>query len=230
MDARSLEGALGASFEDRAVLALALVHRSFLNENPGAFPESNERLEFLGDAFLGLVVAEELFARHPGKPEGELTAMRSALVCGEALARIARSLDLGGHLLMGRGEEASGGRDRPSNLAAAFEAVTGALLVDQGYHAARSFVIRVMADEMSLEEAPRSPKSLLQEMVQCRGAGSPSYRVVETKGADHDPEFTSEVEVSGKVVGRGTGRRKSLAETEAAREALKFLECGGDTA
>lgn len=219
-----IEKALSLSFKEKDLLQLALIHRSFLNENPGAFSESNERLEFLGDALLGLVVAQELFRRHPEKPEGELTTLRSALVRGDTLARIANSLELGEHLLMGRGEEASGGRERQSNLACAFEALLGAVFIDQGYEAARDFVLRVMADEISsVETVPKSAKSVLQELVQRRGVGSPSYRVVEVGGEDHAREFTSEVTVSGEVVGRGKGRRKSEAEAEAAGQALKAL-------
>ncbi len=219
-----IEKALSLSFKDKDLLRLSLIHRSFLNENPGAFSESNERLEFLGDALVGLVVAQELFRRHPEKPEGELTTLRSALVRGDTLARIADSLELGEHLLMGRGEEASGGRERQSNLACAFEALLGAVFVDQGYEAARDFVLRVMADEIpSVESVPKSTKSVLQERVQRRGVGSPSYRVVEMSGEDHAREFTSEVTVSGEVVGRGRGRRKSEAEAEAASQALKAL-------
>ena len=222
--AHPLEEALGLSFEDKDLLDLVLVHRSFLTENPGVFPESNERLEFLGDALLGLVIAEELFQSHSDKPEGELTALRSALVRGETLARVAASLDLGKHLHMGYGEEASGGRGRPSNLATVFEALLGAVLLDRGYQAAPDFTLRLMAGELSsVDTVGRSPKTMLQELVQRKGVGSPSYRIVETKGEDHAREFTSEVVVSGEVIGRGRGHRKSQAEAEAAKEALKAL-------
>ena len=222
----SLEESLGVFFKERSLLRLAFVHSSYLNENPGQFPQSNERLEFLGDALIGLATAEELYRRYPDRPEGELTAQRSALVQRETLARIAQSLDLGNQLLMGLGEEASGGRERPSNLEATFEALVGALFLDQGYQAARTFVLQALADELleaDQRDPPKNPKSLLQELVQGDGGDAPSYRIVEVTGEDHARQFTAEAVVSGNVVGRGTGPRKSNAEQEAARNALKAL-------
>jgi len=217
---------LGVSFEDTSALELALVHSSYLNENPGVYPESNERLEFLGDALISVAVAHDLYRRFPDSPEGELTAMRSALVRGESLAKVAALLDLGSYLLMGTGEEAGGGGKRPSNLAAAFEALVGALLGDRGYDVARTFVLRVLSDELAAvsdSRAPSNPKSRLQELVQHGGVASPLYVVVEVSGQDHARQFTVEVSVSGQVKGRGTGPRKSIAEQEAAAEALKAL-------
>ncbi|MFQ5874820.1 MAG: ribonuclease III [Dehalococcoidia bacterium] len=225
----SLEERLGVSLRDRELLRLAFVHSSYLNENPGLLQESNERLEFLGDALLGLAVAHELYQRYPDRPEGELTALRSALVQGETLARIADSLHLGEYLLMGRGEEAGGGRERQSNLAATFEALVGAVFQDQGFEAARAFVLRVLSKELSTigrRSVPKNPKSALQELVQGKGIASPSYRIVEVTGKDHARRFTAEVLVEGKVMGRGTGRRKSLAEQDAAQEALRAMREG----
>lgn len=222
----SFEEALGVRFDDRALLELAFVHSSYLNENPDAFDESNQRLEFLGDALLGLVVAEELYDRFPDRPEGQLTALRSALVSGETLARLGASLGLGELLLMGRGEEASGGRERPSNLAAALEALVGALFLDQGYGAARDFAVGLLDAEIQVvaeQGAPQSRKSLLQELVQSKGMSSPAYRIVDATGQDHARQFTAEVLVAGEVAGRGTGRRKSQAEQEAAAEALQAM-------
>lgn len=222
----SLEKRLGVSFRRRDLLRLALVHRSYLNENVDALPESNERLEFLGDALIGLVVASELYLRYSHRHEGELTAMRSALVQGETLAHVAEGLDLGQCLSMGKGEEAGGGRDRPSNLAATFEALVGALFIDQGYQIASEFVIRILAQDLSTVgqgDVLKAPKSLLQELVQGRGMAIPTYRIVEEIGKDHARQFTAEVEVSGEVLGVGIGPRKSLAEREAAREALKVF-------
>lgn len=222
----SLEESLGVSFEDRDLLRLAFIHSSYLNENPGEFPESNERLEFLGDAFIGLVIARELYERFQDKPEGELTDLRSALVRGDTLARIADRLHLGQFLLMGRGEEASGGRERPSNLSAALESLVGALFLDQGYQTACAFTLEALAQELSAigqSQAPRSPKSLLQELVQSRGMAPPSYRIVDAMGEDHARQFTAEALVSGEAMGRGTGPRKAQAEQEAARQALKAL-------
>ena len=222
----SLDEWLGVSVNDPSLLELAFVHSSYLNENPGESPESNERLEFLGDALIDLVVGHELYRRFPDKQEGELTALRSAMVRDDTLARIAESMRLGDRLLLGRGEDADGGRKRPSNLAGAFEALVGALFVDQGFEEARSFVVGVMSNELSAlahGEPPKDSKSLLQELVQAEGGAAPSYRIVEVTGDDHARSFTAEVVVSGKVLGRGTGRRKSLAEFEAATEALVSL-------
>ena len=222
----SLEESLGVSFQDLDLLRLALVHSSYLNENPDEFSDSNERLEFLGDALIGLVIAHQLYQSFPDYAEGELTALRSALVRGETLAGTANSLDLGRYLLMGRGEEANGGRDRPSNLASSFEALVGALYLDQGYEPVQTFVLRVMSQELSdigRQKLPKSSKSLLQEIVQGRGAASPAYRIVEVVGKRQAPRFTVEVTVSGRVMGRGTGQRKSQAEEKAAQEALKAL-------
>ena len=163
---RRLKESFRVELKDESLLRLALVHSSYLNENPGEFDESNERLEFLGDAVIGLVVAEELYRRRPGEPEGGLTAQRAALVSGQTLARVARSLDLGPQILMGRGEAESGGRDRDSNLADALEAVTGAVFQDQGYEAARGFLLKAMAGELTSSSLPgreTNPKSALQE-------------------------------------------------------------------
>ena len=226
---RSLEKRLGVAFGDRELLAAALVHSSFHNENRGAVERSNERLEFLGDALLGAMVAEELYRRHRDWSEGELTGARAALVSGESLAQVGSELDLGGHLLLGRGEEGSGGRERPTNLAAAMEAVVGAVFLDQGYEAAREAVLRLLSGPLSTVDRgdlPANPKAKLQEIVQARGLGPPTYPVVEATGLDHARTFKVDVIVDGRVMGRGAGRRKALAEEEAARAALKALGPG----
>ena len=224
--ARRMKESFGVEFRDGGLLRLALLHSSYLNESPGDFGESNERLEFLGDAVIGLVVTEELYRRWPDEPEGGLTALRASLVRGQTLARVARSLDLGPHILMGRGEAESGGRDRDSNLANALEAVTGAVFQDQGYELARDFVLKAMAEELaSLPMAGRetNAKSALQELVQSMDGSLPVYRMVEASGADHARTFDVEVLVSGRPVGRGTGPRKSEAEQAAARQAIQAL-------
>ena len=222
----SLEEGLGVKFRNPDLLRIALVHSSYLNENPETSPESNERMEFLGDALIGLVIADRLYQMFPESAEGELTTLRSQLVRGETLARTGNSLGLGQYLLMGVGEESGGGRHRPSNLAGAFEAVAGALLLDEGYEAAGAFVLRALSQELAAAGRARpqqNPKSLLQELVQGTGADPPYYRIVELAGADHTRRFTAEVVVSGEVMGRGAGPRKSLAEQEAAKEALKAV-------
>ncbi len=224
-----LERALGVQFRDTGLLRLGLVHSSYLNENPGEYPESNERLEFLGDAVLGMVVAEELYGANPDWPEGRLTQARAALVQEATLAEVARGIGLGDMLRMGRGEEAGGGRERPSNLSAGLEAVIGAVFLDQGYEVAREVVLKVLGDGLaSLGEPEMSanPKSALQEAVQAEGLPSPTYRIVHEEGADHDRLFVAEVTVGDEVAGRGEGKRKSLAEQAAAVEALRGLGGG----
>lgn len=173
-----LEARLGLAFRDRRLLEQALVHPSYLNENPGFPLGSNERLEFLGDAVIGLVVGLELFQRQPHLSEGELTKLRSYLVRGETLARVAGGLKLGLYLALGRGEEATGGRRRRSNLAAALEALVGAIFLDQGYEVARGFVLRAMDGEIAevlREGVPQDAKSRLQEVLQRMGNPPPHY-------------------------------------------------------
>ena len=187
-----MKESLGVELKDESLLRLALVHSSYLNENPGEFDESNERLEFLGDAVIGLVVAEALYRRRPDEPEGRLTAMRALLVRGETLARVARSLDLGPQILMGRGEAESGGRERDSNLANALEAVTGAILQDQGYEVARGFLLKAMAEELassSMAGHDTNPKSALQELVQSMDGSLPVYRIVAASGLGPRPHL-----------------------------------------
>ena len=221
-----LEHRFGVTFVNPGLLRQALVHASYINENPDDVTESNQRLEFLGDAMIGLAVASDLFERYPGSPEGELTPLRAALVKGSTLARVARSLDLGNLLLLGRGEAESGGHARESNLADAFEAVVGAVFEDRGYGMAERFVLDAMADEFESSVSPdfqSNPKSILQELVQCRDGSLPVYRVTAVTGAEHARVFAIEVLVSGELAGRGIGRRKTEAEQAAARDALKTL-------
>lgn len=222
--ARPLQEALGVRFRDEGLLRLALTHSSYLNENPGEFPESNERLEFLGDAVISLAAAEELYAANPHWSEGTLTQARAALVQEAALAEAARRLDLGRWFRMGKGEDAGGGRGRPSNLSAGLEALVGAVFLDGGYDAAKNVVLRVLADSLSSLDQPRipaNPKSLLLEAAQANGLLPPIYRIVEEGGAAHAPMFVAEVSVGGKVAGVGRGRRKALAEQAAAKNALE---------
>ncbi len=222
----SLERELGVAFSDKRLLRLALTHSSFANENPGAPPQSNERLEFLGDAVIGLVVARELYEMRPGWSEGELTQARTSLVRGAALAALARRLRLGDYLCLGKGEEEGGGRRRDSNLAGALEAVAGALFLDQGYDAVRLFVAAQMGGDLAeagTAGLAKSPKSTLQEAVQSRGLAPPAYEVVRVSGKDHAREFTADVLVDGMVAGRGSGTRKGWAEQAAAAAALKAM-------
>lgn len=220
----ALEGLLGHRFRDRSLLEQAFIHDSYLHENPQAVKASNERLEFLGDAWLDYVVAEELFRRFPEAREGELTKMRAVAVQTAALADVARELKLAEHLSLGRGEDRTGGRNRASNLAALFEAVVGALLVDGGEKAARKFILRSLKDHLQKGPAGSTDfKSALQEYCQARRWESPFYRVVSADGPAHSRHFTVDVVVQGEVRGRGQGSNRREAEKAAARKALEWL-------
>ncbi len=217
-----LQRALGIKFNDPTILEQALVHGSYLNENPGTPLASNERLEFLGDAVLGLVISERLYQDFPFD-EGEMTRLRSYLVRQDTLAGLASDIGLGKYLYLGRGEEASGGRQKPANLARALEAVIAAIFLDRGIEAARDFIPVLFKKELARvasQEIGSDYKSRLQELIQSRGEKAPSYHVIEAAGPEHDKTFTVEVRVGNTVLGRGTGKSKKLAESEAARAAL----------
>jgi ribonuclease-3 len=225
-DLDDLQATLGVAFEDPSLLQQSLVHRSYLSENPHFALNSNERLEFLGDAVLGFVVAEEIYHRFPSLSEGEMTKLRSALVRGETLGRVALSLNLGEYLYLGRGEEENGGRQRSRNLGRALEAVIGAVLVDQGMDAARSFILRILGGklERAIEDKLRADdKSRLQQITQSEKKVTPVYRTIEEVGPDHAKVFTVEVLAGDSILGKGSGRSKQAAEMEAARDALKSL-------
>jgi ribonuclease-3 len=230
-DIKELQKALGIKFNNIELLRQALVHSSYINENPALFAGHNERLELLGDAVLGLIVAEELYRSSPDLTEGEMTRLRAALVNRDALARVAQSVNLGDFLCLGKGEEASGGRSKPTNLAGALEAVIGAAYLDRGLSKARNVTMTLLTDEWSKLNkrgvaAGADFKSRLQELAQSRFQQAPSYRLVSSAGPPHDPVFTVDVYISGRVVATGTGRSKKLAETAAAREALEQLGGG----
>lgn len=225
-DLAALEQTLGISFNDLSFLEQALVHRSYINENPGLAPVSNERLEFLGDAVLGLVIAEKLYLEHPQCSEGEMTKLRSALVRRDTLARIARTISLVNYLYLGKGEEASGGRYKLANLAGALEAVIAAVFLDQGPATARDFILKLLSKELQKvvsHGVETEYKSQLQELIQSRQQITPTYQLAEAVGPAHDREFTVEVKVGDTVLGRGSGKSKKAAETEAARLALERL-------
>ncbi len=213
---------LGVSFVDESLLRSALVHRSYLNENRDFGLPHNERLEFLGDAVLELVVTDHLYRTYD-YPEGELTSLRSALVRGERLAIVATELGLGKALLMSRGEAKSGGRERSALLANAFEAVVGALYLDQGYDAAKRFIhaqVVTVLEEIIEQESHRDAKSQLQEIAQDRTGKTPRYRVLDEHGPDHAKHFTVAVNVGDNTVGEGKGTSKQQAERAAAEDAL----------
>jgi ribonuclease-3 len=222
-----LEERLGVTFQQPSLLRNALVHSSYVNENPDMAPESNERLEFLGDAVLGLVIADELFATYPDQNEGRLTELRAHLVRRDTLAQAADRLRMGEALLLGRGEDEGGGRTRPTNLSHVYEAVVGAIFLDQGLPVARDFVLRSLDDELDEIKdrgSPLDPKSRLQELSQSRYQSTPQYQLLETEGPDHARRFTVEAVVNGEKVGTGKGASKQQAEKRAAREALRHLE------
>lgn len=227
-DPAALEKALGHPFRDAGLLARALVHRSAPNERPETCPASNERLEFLGDSVLDLVVAEALYRRFPDATEGTLTRYKAALVSELALADVARSLRLGPHLVLGRGEEETGGRDKPSILSDALEAVIGAVYLDGGAEAAEAMILRLLADMLDAVQVTGAPrgdyKTALQEWTQGRGLGLPAYRLAATEGPDHARRYTVEVALKDEVLGTGAGHSKREAERLAARSALDHLE------
>ena len=215
-----LESRLGHRFRERANLEVACVHRSAANERN--LPANYERLEFLGDAVLGVLAAEWLYRTHPDLPEGELSRLKSALVSAGALAHYARELGLGAHLVLGQGEEKSGGRDKPSLLADSLEAVIAAVYLDGGLRAARKVVERFLrSSTRQLDLTASDAKSALQERTQAGGRETPIYRVAEETGPDHDKRFTVEVVIGGEVAARGHGRSKKAAELDAARRALR---------
>ena len=218
-----LEKKLGYTFRDPELLRAALYHSSYANEHRSEGIRSNERLEFLGDAVLGFVSAEHLFKKHPELPEGDLTRIRAALVCEESLHEVAQSLDLGSHLLLGKGEEQGGGRCRPSILADATESVFAAVYLDGGMDAASDLIHRVLLDkerEEVVEERRRDYKTELQELVQRRSGQVLHYELTGTSGPDHAKQFTFRVTLNGRELGQGTGRSKKEAERSAARSAL----------
>ncbi len=220
----SLEEAIGYSFKDKNLILLALTHSSYANENKQEKLKSNERLEFLGDAVLNVVISECIYRDFADLAEGEMTRIRSDIVCEPSLVRQANRIDLGGYLLLGKGEELTGGRKRPSVLSDAFEALIGAIYMDGGIEKAREFICENMG--CLIKEAVEGSlfadyKTRLQELVQKSGHSFVKYEIIEERGPDHSKVFVSHVLVNDKVAGRGEGRNKKEAEQNAARAALK---------
>jgi ribonuclease-3 len=219
---------LGTAFRRVYLLEQAFTHLSYLNENPGFDGPSNERLEFLGDSVLNFIVTEKLYKEFPKLTEGDLTGIRSSLVCRDTLAGLASSLKLGNWLLLGRGEEANGGRAKTSNLANTMEALIGALYLDHGLAKARRFVLNQLKPELDKIRAGKTAenyKALVQEFIQGQKKPAPIYRLVQASGPDHSKRFTAEVLVEGKALGRGTGKSKKTAESQAAKAAWEKLRC-----
>ena len=214
---------MGISCDDPSLLEQSLVHSSYINENPDFAPASNERLEFLGDAILDLVIAEKLYQNFPQFNEGEMTKLRSTLVRRDTLARIARALSLGNYLYLGKGEESSGGRHNPTNLAGALESVIAAIFLDQDLATTRDFILRLFDKQLKKvvsQGIKPDYKSQLQELAQSRQQTA-VYHLIEAVGPAHDKRFTVEVRLDNTVLGRGSGNSKKEAETEAARMALE---------
>lgn len=219
------EQKLGVTFTNKDLLRQVFVHRSYLNENSGFDLDHNERLEFLGDAVLELVVTEYLYKNYQN-PEGELTNWRSALVRGVMLAEIAQSLAMGDYLFLSRGEQKSGGKARQLILANTFEAFIGALYLDQGYPAAQDFIHRyviVKLPDIIDKKLYMDPKSRLQESSQEKTGITPSYKVLSESGPDHSKSFTIGVYLEGRLLGEGSGSSKQIAEQAAAFNALESM-------
>ncbi len=226
MKVEEFERKIGFKFENPDLLIEALTHPSYLNESLTPISGSYQRLEFLGDAILGYIVALEIFKRYPDMAEGQLTRFRSDLVREEALARIAYRLKLGDYFFMGRGEESNQGRDRPSNLAAGFEALIGALYIDQGSGVTRKFILDMLKDEFERIDkygVSVDAKSELQGIAQSNWGKTPVYRVKGLSGPSHERVFFVEVLIDSMVLGEGNGKRKLDAEQTAAREAIQSL-------
>jgi ribonuclease III len=218
-----LEHRLDYHFRNQSLLRQALTHPSLGHEKQ-RYHDDNQRLEFLGDAVLQLVITEYLYAHFPREQEGRLTKLRARLVSRDALTAHAQALDLGRHLLMGRGEEASGGRSRASTLADAFEAIVGAIYLDSAFVTAREFVLRQMRGALeNVREAPVdiNPKGQLQEILQSIAMRGPTYEVLSATGPEHSKTFVVEARWEGVVLGRGIGLSKQAAEIEAANNALE---------
>ncbi len=221
---KELEAAIGYHFQNISLLQNALTHSSCANERWHDSLMSNERLEFLGDSILGMLVAEYLYRNFPDRPEGELTKMRADMVCEQSLAAIADQIDLGRHLNLGKGEESSGGRTRPSILADAVESVLAAAFLDGGMEAARAFVERFVLPRVPVRKRSNEDyKTVLQELVQQQKNQQLQYLLVGESGPDHDKHFEVKLTLNGAVIGRGTGSSKKRAEQAAAHAALRAM-------
>lgn len=217
---------LDVHLNDTGLLELALTHKSWAHERSKRSLQHNERLEFLGDAILELIISEHLYTHHPHAPEGDLARMRAAIVCETSLARAARRLGIGRALRLGVGEDRTGGRQRPSLLANAYEALVGAVYLGSGWDSAQRLVLHTLEPEIMRSarvQGPTDAKSTLQELVQKKGGQTPVYRLVDAKGPDHQKSFTSQVLINGDVFGEGKGTSKRASEQAAARQALRRL-------
>ena len=220
-----LESKLGYSFRDRTLLLTALSHSSYANENRSSGMSSNERLEFLGDSVLGQVVASHLYSSFPDMPEGQMTRLRAELVCEQSLFTVAKAIDLGDFILLGKGEENSGGRQRHSILADAVEALIAAMYLDGGLDVAKKFIHKNILSEINMQhvQVGSDYKTMLQELIQRKPNQTLIYDLVSESGPDHNKSFTVQVLLNGKAIGSGEGRAKKEAEQLAAKSGLEEL-------
>ncbi|MFD3258296.1 ribonuclease III [Paenibacillus lentus] len=225
-DLKQLQHKLQIVFQNRQLLKQAFTHASYVNEHRFSQHQDNERLEFLGDAVLELTVSEHLYRMFPDRPEGELTKLRAAIVCEPSLVKFAESLEFGKYVLLGKGEELTGGRTRPALLADVFESFIGALYLDQGLKAVNAFLHQYVFSQFTLNGKLQTTdyKTELQELTQHHNMGVLEYRIVEERGPAHEREFVSEVSMDGRALGQGTGRSKKEAEQQAAAVALERLK------
>ena len=222
----SLEKNIGIEFSNKGILETAVTHRSYLNEHR-EIPEHNERLEFLGDAVLELIVSDYLYNEFPERAEGELTSFRSALVRTDSLAESAKGLKLGEYLRLSRGEQDSGGREKDYLLANAFEAVLGAIYIDKGYEECKGFISRTLIPKLGEIVEYRldiDNKTRIQELAQSVFKATPTYEVINEEGPDHDKIFTVVVKIDDKIIGEGTGSSKQKAEERAAEIGIEYIE------
>lgn len=224
---KPLEESLSYTFKDKSLMRKALTHSSYANEHQMGITESNERLEFLGDTVLNLIVSQYLYKKYPNYPEGELTKIRAKVVCESSLAYAARKINLGDYLLLGKGEEATGGRNRESILADAAEAIVGAIYMDSDFQFTNKLLLEIfeedIVDAVAKGDLFTDYKTELQERLQKKGRAKVEYVVNREEGPDHRKIFYMDVLVNGKVIGTGTGRNKKEAEQMAAKEAIFLL-------
>lgn len=220
----AFENKIGYIYQNKSLMSEALTHSSFSNEGKKC-GRDNERLEFLGDSILSLVVAENLFTHYKHLPEGELTKLRASLVCEKSLFSFAQEIELGSYLRVGKGEEHTGGRKRPSILSDAFEAVIASIYLDGGYDAAREFVLKFIPSRIDVKKtgALSDYKTALQEIIQKNREEKVEYVLIEEVGPDHNKAFTVEVHLNSNVIGSGAGKSKKQAEQLAAKEALELM-------
>ncbi len=219
-----LEKSIGYEFLNKKFITEALTHSSYSNEHRGEKIKNNERLEFLGDAVLEVVVSENIFVKNKNMPEGQMTKLRAAIVCEKTLAYCARQINLGEYLLLGKGEDVSGGRDRDSVISDAFEALIGAIFLDGGIEKSKEFILNNVLSRVDEKTIFQDNKTVLQEMVQVEAGKELVYKLIKTSGPDHNKIFEIEAVLEGVVIGRGKGRSKKEAEQKAAYDSINNIK------